>query len=79
MKTAVLLRCRLGLVQDAGQQTIDSSSNVAIESDWQVAVNQAAELAKAQGKLPANIETAIGIPSRRRLAHRIVALYQHEP
>ena len=49
-----------GLVQDAGQQTIDGSSNAGMESDWQVAVSQAAELAKAQGKLPGHLETAIG-------------------
>jgi len=48
-----------GLVQDAGQQSIDGSSNAAVESDWQVAVNQAAELAKAQGKLPGHLETLI--------------------
>lgn len=50
-----------GLVQDAGAGDVSGkASGAALESDWQVAVNQAAELAKAQGKLPGNIETAIG-------------------
>lgn len=48
-----------GLVLDSGQQSTDGSSNAAVESDWQVAVNQATELAKAQGKMPGNLEAAI--------------------
>lgn len=49
-----------GLVQDAGGNSLEAVSGAQLESDWQVAINQAAELAKAQGKLPGNIETLIG-------------------
>lgn len=49
-----------GLVEDAGAGDLKGTSGAALESDWQVAINQAAELAKAQGKLPGNIETLIG-------------------
>ena len=49
-----------GHVLDAGTGSSDANSDAALESEWQVAINQAAELAKAQGKLPGNIETIIG-------------------
>lgn len=48
-----------GLVMDAGSGTVNAESGAALESDWQVAINQAAELAKAQGKLPGHIEAAV--------------------
>ena len=49
-----------GLVEDAGKNDVENVSGAQLESDWQVAVNQAAELAKAQGKLPGDIETLVG-------------------
>ena len=49
-----------GLVEDAGKNDVENVSGAQLESDWQVAVNQAAELAKAQGKLPGDIERIIG-------------------
>ena len=49
-----------GHVLDAGTGSVDANSDAALESEWQVAINQAAELAKAQGKLPGDIETIIG-------------------
>lgn len=51
--------CAWGKVLDAGQGTINGKSNAAIESDWQMAVTEAAEVAKQRGKLPGNITAFI--------------------
>ena len=53
--------CPWGMVIDHGQGTgsITEESVAASESNWQVAVTQAAQMAKQQGKLPGNIEQFI--------------------
>ena len=53
--------CPWGMVIDHGKGTnsINEQSTAAAESDWQVAVTQAAQMAKQQGKLPGNIEQFI--------------------
>lgn len=48
--------CPWGEVLDAGVGQVQAGSNAAMESEWQVAVNEAAQVAKAAGKLPGNIE-----------------------
>jgi len=45
-------QCPWGMVLDAGAGQLESGSNAALESEWQVAVTQAAEVAKRAGKLP---------------------------
>lgn len=47
--------CPWGMVLDAGAGQLQAGSNAALESDWQVAVNEAAQVAKAAGKLPGNV------------------------
>lgn len=49
-------QCAWGMVMDAGTGQIEAGSNAALESEWQVAVNAAHQVAKAAGKLPGNIE-----------------------
>ena len=48
-----------GKVLDAGQGTVNGKSNAAMETDWQMAVTEAAEVAKQRGKLPGNIASFI--------------------
>jgi len=52
-------QCAWGIVLDAGASQIDAGSNASLESEWQVAVTQAAQVAKAAGKLPAHLEQFI--------------------
>lgn len=52
-------QCAWGIVLDADASQIDAGSNAALESDWQVAVTQAAQVAKTAGKLPAHLEHLI--------------------
>ena len=52
-------QCPWGMVMDAGAGQVQSGSNAAMESDWQVAVTQAAEVAKQAGKLPGQMERFI--------------------
>jgi len=47
--------CAWGMVLDSGAGTINSGSSAALESEWQVAVTQAAEVARQRGKLPAHL------------------------
>ena len=47
--------CPWGQVLDAGVGQMQAGSNAAVESEWQIAVTQAAEVAKAAGKMPGNI------------------------
>jgi predicted metal-dependent peptidase len=47
--------CAWGIVLDSGSGTVESGSSAALESEWQVAVTQAAEVARQRGKLPANL------------------------
>lgn len=49
-------QCAWGMVMDAGAGQVESGSNAAMESDWQIAVTQAAEVAKQAGKLPASLQ-----------------------
>jgi len=51
--------CSWGQVLDAGTGQVQGGSDAAMESEWQVAVNQAAKVAQDAGKLPAHIETFI--------------------
>ena len=51
--------CAWGKVLDAGQGTVAGKSNAAMESDWQMAVTEAAEVAKQRGKLPGAIASFI--------------------
>lgn len=51
--------CAWGMVVDHGAGTVASGSSAAVESDWQIAVTQAAEVARQRGKLPSNIELFI--------------------
>ena len=48
-----------GVVMDAGAGQLECGSNAALESEWQVAVTQAAEVAKRAGKLPGNMQNFI--------------------
>ena len=50
--------CAWGKVLD-GQGTVNGKSNAAMETDWQMAVTEAAEVAKQRGKLPGNIASFI--------------------
>ena len=52
-------QCPWGMVMDAGAGQVQAGSNAAMESDWQVAVTQAAEVAKQAGKLPGSMERFI--------------------
>ena len=52
-------QCPWGIVMDAGSGQIESGSDAAMESEWQVAVTQAAEVAKNAGKMPGHLETVI--------------------
>jgi len=49
-------QCSWGMVIDAGAGQVQSGSNAAMESDWQIAVTQAAEVAKQAGKLPGALQ-----------------------
>jgi len=51
--------CAWGKVLDAGQGTVAGKSNAAMESDWQMATTEAAEVAKQRGKLPGSIAAFI--------------------
>ena len=51
--------CPWGMVLDAGVGQVQAGSNAAMESEWQVAVTQAAEVAKNAGKLPGSMENFI--------------------
>ena len=51
--------CAWGKVLDAGVGTVNGKSGAAMESDWQMAVTEAAEVAKQRGKLPGNIASFI--------------------
>ena len=52
-------QCPWGIVNDAGTGQVKAESNAAMESDWQVSVTQAAEVAKKAGKLPGSMERFI--------------------
>ena len=52
-------QCPWGMVLDAGVGQVQAGSNAAMESEWQVAVTQAAEVAKNAGKLPGSMENFI--------------------
>ena len=52
-------QCAWGMVIDAGSGQVEAGSNAALESEWQVAVNEAHQVAKAAGKLPGNVERFI--------------------
>ena len=51
--------CAWGKVLDAGVGNVNGKSNAALESDWQVATTEAAEVAKQRGKLPGAIASFI--------------------
>ena len=51
--------CAWGVVLDASSGSVDAGSAAQVESQWQVAVGEAAAVAKARGKLPGNIELFI--------------------
>lgn len=52
-------QCAWGMVLDADAGSIQSGSNAALESDWQVATNQAISTAKQAGKMPGDLERAL--------------------
>lgn len=52
-------QCAWGMVLDAGAGQLQAGSNAALESEWQVAVTQAAEVAKRAGKLPGSMQNFI--------------------
>jgi len=52
-------QCPWGLVIDSGTGTIENGSAAALESEWQVAVTQAVEVAKQRGKLPASLQSFV--------------------
>lgn len=52
-------QCPWGMVLDAGAGQIEGGSNAAMESEWQVAVTQAAEVAKNAGKMPGSMQNFI--------------------
>lgn len=52
-------QCPWGMVMDAGSGQLQTGSTAAMESEWQVAVTQAAEVAKAAGKLPGSMQSFI--------------------
>lgn len=54
-----LPECGWGLVMDADNGSLTKESNAQQEADWQIAVTQAAEIAKSQGKLPGHLEQFI--------------------
>lgn len=49
-------QCPWGMVMDAGAGQLEAGSNASMESDWQIAVSEAAQVAKQAGKLPGNVE-----------------------
>lgn len=49
-------QCPWGMVLDAGAGQLNTGSNATLESEWQVAVIQSAEQAKAAGKLPGSLK-----------------------
>jgi predicted metal-dependent peptidase len=51
--------CAWGKVLDAGVGAVNGKSNAALESDWQVATTEAAEVAKQRGKLPGKLASFI--------------------
>ena len=51
--------CPWGQVVDAGESAVDADSGSGLEVSWDLAVQQATEVAKAAGKLPAGIERLI--------------------
>lgn len=51
--------CPWGIVLDGDSGSLNPKSFAQQESEWQIAVGQAAEAAKAAGKLPGNIELLI--------------------
>ena len=51
--------CIWGLVNDAGEAAVDADSGSGLEVSWDLAVQQAAEVAKAAGKLPGGVERLI--------------------
>lgn len=51
--------CAWGVVLDSNSGSIQAGSAAEMESQWQIAVGEAAAVAKARGKLPSNIELFI--------------------
>jgi len=51
--------CAWGIVLDATSGSLEAGSAAEQESNWQIAVGEAAAVAKARGKLPGNIELFI--------------------
>lgn len=52
-------QCTWGIVLDAPSGGIEAQSDAGLEAEWQIAVTEAAQVAKARGKLPGNIELFI--------------------
>lgn len=51
--------CSWGLVMDAGEGALDADSGSGLEVSWDLAVQQAAEVARAAGKLPGGMDRLI--------------------
>ena len=48
-----------GLVMDPGQGSMTPTSGAALEADWNISIQQAAEVARAAGKLPGSLKDVI--------------------
>lgn len=48
--------CAWGIVLDASSGSLEAGSSAEIESQWQIAVGEAASVAKARGKMPGTLE-----------------------
>jgi predicted metal-dependent peptidase len=51
--------CAWGIVLDASSGSLEAGSSAEIESQWQIAVGEAASVAKARGKMPGTLEHVV--------------------
>lgn len=51
--------CAWGIVLDASSGNLEAGSSAEMESQWQIAVGEAASVAKARGKMPGSLEHVV--------------------
>lgn len=61
-----------GLVMDPGQGSLTPTSGAALEADWNISIQQAAEVARAAGKLPGSLSDLVGAALEPKIDWRTV-------
>ena len=60
------------ILPDGGQGSLTSTSGAALEADWNISIQQAAEVARAAGKLPGNLSDLVGAALEPKIDWRTV-------